>query len=55
MDNEVQDRMVIMPADKQGVYTKQEIQDAAVFTIHIIMRLTGYEQTYGITTQVIPY
>lgn len=34
MNDEVQKRMVVMPADEQGVYTQQEIDDTAVSVIH---------------------
>ena len=34
MDNKVKERMVVMPADKQGIYSQQEINEAAISITH---------------------
>ncbi len=34
VNNKVEERMVIMPADEQGIYSQKEIKDATVFIIH---------------------
>jgi hypothetical protein len=37
--NKIEKRMVIIPADKQGINPQQEINNAAVFAIHVLFVL----------------
>jgi hypothetical protein len=34
MNNQIKNRMVIMPANEQGINTQQKINDAGIFGIH---------------------
>ena len=34
MNDEKKDRMIVMPADEQGIYTKQKINNATISATH---------------------